>query len=131
MPQGLLDVIEEWKLALAAQGVVPSKDDPIICSLRRAPKEGSEVVLPLTPLGAGTVFKTVQAWLAVIGVTGSRCGAHRLRRSSATIAWEGHADLASIQTMLGHKDPKTTIASYIRPDDDLLRPASDAIDIDP
>ncbi len=51
------------------------------------------VILPLKPLGPGTVLKT-------------------------------------IQTMPGHKDP-TTIASYIRPGDDLLRPASDAIDIDP
>lgn len=85
----------------------------------------------MKPVVANRIFKIVEEWLDLLGITGARRGAHRLRRSAATIAWEGHADLASIQTMLGHEDVKTTVKNYIRPADDLLRPASDFIDIDP
>jgi len=131
VPQGVVDAIAEWRSTLVDHDVIPSADDPIICRLQAARFHGMEVVTPLTSVSSRTIFSAVEHWLDLIGITGARRGAHRLRRSAATIAWEGHADLASIQTMLGHENVNTTVRNYIRPSEDLLRPASDCIDIDP
>lgn len=131
VPQGVVDAIDEWRSTLVDHDVIPSADDPIICRQQTARFHGMEVVTPLTPVSSRTIFSAVEHWLDLIGITGARRGTHRLRRSAATIAWEGHADLASIQTMLGHENVNTTVRNYIRPSEDLLRPASDCIDIDP
>lgn len=126
--QELLDVIDEWRATLAEAGVVTEDRDPVMCLLRQDKIEGLTVALPLRPLSQVGVYNVVRGWLRAIGVTGARLGGHRLRRSAATMAWEGKADLVSIQALLGHENVQTTIG-YIRADASLLRPASDNIDL--
>ena len=53
---------------------------------------------------------------------------HDLRHTAATLALESGADLKQVQTLLGHKDPSTTIEFYAGVTDEAQRRTVDGIE---
>lgn len=125
----LIVLVDAWAAALADVGIRVRPADFVVCHLGKPSPHGLGVHFPLRPVTSVTVYTFVREWLEIAGVPGPRLGPHRLRRTAATMAWEGGADLFSIQAMLGHTDPKTTATHYIRPAEEILRPASDKIEL--
>lgn len=53
---------------------------------------------------------------------------HDLRHTAATLALEGGADLKQVQTLLGHKDPSTTMAFYAGVSEEQQRKTTEGIE---
>lgn len=127
VPASIGEQVASWRTTLADVGISVAETDPVICQVGQPSRHGLGIPVPLRQVSNTRLYLVVRSWLEVVGITGSKVGPHRLRRTAATLAWEGHADLPSIQAMLGHRDPETTVRHYIRPAEELRRSASDHI----
>lgn len=59
-------------------------------------------------LTADGYYQIVKTWAKVIGVSGERIAPHALRATAATNALENDADIAKVQSWLGHENISTT-----------------------
>jgi integrase len=73
----------------------------------------------------------INSRLRDLGVSGSKVGSHRLRKTAATLAWQAGVDPTVIQEMLGHEHLSTTLDGYIRPAMQLNSSAADSTHLKP
>jgi integrase/recombinase XerD len=130
-PSDLQSVLETWRQTLRALRVEAMPSDPIFCAIGRPGPLGWVIPSPLQPLTYHAVYQRVRLWLEISGLTGRKLGPHRLRRSAATMAWEGHAELKDISDLMGHRNPQTTVDHYIKPAQRLARTAASHIRLKP
>lgn len=85
----------------------------------------------LVPISRAGFFCLVRARLRTLGLMGPKAGAHRLRKTAATLAWLAKVDPVQIQRMLGHEHLSTTLDGYITPAMDLAYSAADSTQLEP
>jgi integrase len=128
LPPDVLACLESWQVVQAETVGRPiGQADAIFTSFApRALKRARSPRKPaLTPVGRSEIFCIVRDRLAQIGIVGPRWGAHALRATGATLAYEGGADLIACQSLLRHSSIETTRRFYIKRTENK---ASDAID---
>lgn len=69
--------------------------------------------------------RTFKTWLAWAGLPGT-IRVHDLRHTFATMAAGAGGDIKSVQTLMGHADPMTTLRIYAHAQADRLRPVVEA-----
>jgi len=85
----------------------------------------------LVPMSQAAFFSLVRSRLRDLGLTGPKAGAHRLRKTAATLAWQAHVDPTAIRDLLGHEHLSTTMDGYIQPAIDLEYSAADSTKLKP
>lgn len=130
-------VIEGAKLWMAALeeflGRALRPDDALAIGLSHRSLQDirTDLNATLVPISRTGFFHLIRSRLRDLGLTGPKAGAHRLRKTAATLAWQAHVDPTAIRDLLGHEHLSTTMDGYIQPAIDLEYSAADSTKLKP
>lgn len=134
LPPIVIEAARLWTKALEEfLGRALRPDDALVIALdygsAKAMRTSPDATL--VPISRAGFFCLVRARLRALGLKGPKAGAHRLRKTAATLAWLAKVDPVQIQRMLGHEHLSTTLDAYITPAMDLEYSASDSTQLEP
>lgn len=127
------EALDVYERALEDAGIEIAPEDPICLAMGGNARDAFYGPRGdgRRPMSGPAFYAIVRARLEQVGLSGRKMGAHRLRKTAATLAWRAGADPVDIQHLLGHARLSTTLEHYIAPEQRLDRTAADLIPLAP